>query len=292
MKILATGLTGLIGSRLHELLAKEYSFENLSRATGINITDYDQVMRAITASDAPVVLHLAAYTNVKEAELQKELGEQSEAWQINVKGTENVVHACKEAGKKLVYLSTDLVFDGESTPEGGYTEDAKEHPLNWYAVTKFEGELRVRDLSTPWIVMRPAYPYRATYEKNDFVRLFIQKLKNSEPLTVLTDRIITPTFIDDLAFAFDTLLQKEATGIFHTVGSSALSIYDAALEIADEFGFDPKLVSGTTREVFLVGRPLEPFNSALNNAKIRSLGLHMRTFREGLQEVKKQTSQL
>lgn len=290
MKILATGLTGLIGSRVNELLLPTYTFENVSRSTGVDITQAEQVRTAIISSDAQVVLHLAAYTNVKEAESQIELGEKSDAWQINVKGTENVAKACEESGKKLIYLSTDLVFDGEHTPQGGYTEEDKENPLNWYAKTKFEGELRVRSLQSPWVVLRPAYPYRAKYEKNDFVRLFMQKLQNNEPLTVLTDRIITPTFIDDLALAIDMVIQKQATGIYHTVGSTALSIYDASLEIADFFGFDQNLISSTTRAAFLVGRPPEPFNSSLNNARIKNLGVQMRTFSQGLQAIKQQLS--
>ncbi len=288
MRILGTGLTGLIGSRITELLSPDYSFESVSRSTGVDITNVDQVKRVIVNSDCDVVLHLAAFTNVKEAELEKDLGEDSESWKINVTGTENIVAACNESGKKLMYVSTDLVFDGENTPEGGYKEEDKENPLNWYAKTKYEGELRVRDAQSPWIVIRPAYPYRASFEKNDFVRLFIQKLENHEQLTLLEDRIITPTFIDDLAQAIDILFSKESTGIYHTVGSTSLSIYDAAEVISDIYGFDNQLLSKTTRKSFLVDRPPEPFNSSLNNAKIRKLGAFMRTFAEGVQEVKTQ----
>jgi len=288
MKILGTGLTGLIGSRILELLSPNYSFTNISRSMGVDITNSEQIKKAIVNSDCDVVLHLAAFTNVLEAEKDREQGEGSQAWKINVVGTENIVNACNDSGKKLVYLSSDLVFDGENTPEGGYTELDRENPLNWYATTKYEGELRVKDAKVPWIIMRPAYPYRATFEKNDFVRLFIHKLKNNEPLTLLTDRIISPTFIDDLSNVFDTLLSKEATGIYHTVGSSALSIYEAAEIIADIFGYDKKLLLRTTRKEFLAGRPPEPFNSALNNAKIRKLGVNMRTFETGVEELKSQ----
>ncbi len=288
MKILGTGLTGLIGSRIIELLSSDYTFENVSRSTGVDITNSDQVRRAIGSSDCDVVLHLAAFTNVKEAELEKEKGEASEVWKINVTGTKNIVKACNETGKKLIYASTDLVFDGENTPEDGYREGDKENPLNWYAKTKYEGELRVRDAKSPWIVIRPAYPFRASYTKNDFVRLFIQKLENNEPLTLLADRIVTPTFIDDIAEALSILLSQECTGIYHTVGSTMLSIYEAAEVICDIFNLDKSLLSKTTRKEFLVNRPPEPFNSGLNNAKIRGLGAHMRTFAEGVQEIKSQ----
>lgn len=291
MKILGTGLNGLIGTRVVELLQNKHSFINISRSTGVDVTHNDEVRKVISESDADVVLHLAAYTNVKVAESEKKLVEQSEAWRVNVLGTENIAKACEQTGKLMVYASTDLVFDGENTPVDGYKEDDHTNPLNWYAKTKYEGELRVRAMKTPWIVIRPAYPYRAAFEKNDFVRLFIEKLQNGEALTVLKDRIITPVFIDDLAFALDTLLEKKAEGIYHTVGDSSLSIFDAAEEIARVFDFDQSLIKPTTRQEFLKGRPSEPFNSSLSNAKIKTLGVSFKTFAEGLEQIKYQTSQ-
>lgn len=288
MKILATGLTGLIGSRINELLNSEYNFESVSRSTGLDITNSESVQRVVNTSDAEIVLHLAAYTDVKAAELQKDSGEESDAWKVNVVGTENIVRACEESSKKLIFISTDLVFDGMNTPDGGYGEEDPENPLNWYARTKFEGELRVRSMKSPWIVVRPAYPYRAEYSKNDFVRLFMQKLSNNEQLTVLTDRIVSPTFIDDLTQALHVLIQKKATGIFHTVGSSQVSVYEAAQEIAKVFSYNSTLIQTTTRKEFLVNRPPEPFNSSLNNAKITKIGVEMKTFSEGLYEIKRQ----
>lgn len=290
MKILGTGLTGLVGSRLVELLSPQYTFENISRAAGVDITDLAQVEKAIIKSDCDLVLHLAGFTDVRQAELDRDLGQSSIAWKVNVTGTENIVHACSKMGKKLIYASTDLVFDGEDTPNGGYREGDKENPLNWYAKTKFEGELRVRDSKTPWLIMRLAYPYRASFSKMDFARFFINKLANNETITLLTDRIITPTFIDDLAGALDILLSKKCIGIYHTVGSTSLSIYKAAQIIADIYGFDRKLLFQTTRKEFLVDRPPEPFNSSLNNAKIKSIGAQMRYFEEGVRELRVQMS--
>ncbi|HVZ58511.1 MAG TPA: NAD(P)-dependent oxidoreductase [Patescibacteria group bacterium] len=288
MKILGTGLNGLIGSRIVELLASSYTFENISRTEGVDITNFEQLVKAMEESDAEIVLHLAAYTNVKQAELDRELQEESDSWKINVLGSKNVVKACESTGKKLIFASTDMVFDGEDTPEGGYRETDSPNPLSWYAITKYEAEKIVQSSSIPWSIMRIAYPYRANFGKNDFVRLFLQKISNHEELTVLTDRIISPVFIDDLAGAVDALITHQAEGIYHTVGSSIVSIYEAANEIADVFALDKNFIKGTTRAEFLVGRPPEPFNSALNNAKIKSLGVSMRTFREGLSEVKKQ----
>ena len=287
MIILGTGLTGLIGSRVVELLSPAYTFQNLSRSTGIDITNPRQVHDAIASSSADVIVHFAGYTDVKKAELEKDLGEKSDAWKINVIGTENIIKSAKATGKKLVYISTDMVFDGKHVGENGYTEEDAPHPLSWYAKTKYEGELRVQAYKEASIILRVAYPYRAQFPKLDFVRLFIQKLQNKEQLAALSDRIITPTFIDDIAMATRAVIEKSVFGIYHVAGSNALSIYYCAQEIAEVFNFDSSLIHATTRATFLINKPPEPFNSALNNGKIKSLGVEMHTFREGLEEIKK-----
>ena len=168
-KILATGLTGLVGSRLTELLGDAYEFENLSRETGINILDKQLVSDVVSASAAQIVLHIAAKTNVDGCELDKEkdkevLGksakEQEEtwkngetAWGINVFGTQNVVEACKKNNKKLVYISTDFVFDGTKKH---YSEEDIPNPLNWYAKTKYEGEKLIQASGLDYIIARIA----------------------------------------------------------------------------------------------------------------------------------------
>lgn len=288
MKILGTGLTGLIGSRIVELLGGTYTFQNVSRSLGVDITDKEQITNTIMASDADVVLHLAAMTDVKGAESDKEKGEESTAWKINVFGTENIAYACQQSEKKLVYISTDLVFNGENTPEGGYIETDRPDPVNWYGKTKYEGELRVQSIMSPWIIMRPAYPYRANFHKRDFVRIFQTLLQEKKQFKAIEDRIITPTCIDDIAFAFDGLLKKNAMGVYHTAGSQSVSIYQAAQLVASTFNLDASFIEKTTRKEFLVDRPQEPLNSSLNIAKLEKLGIKMHSFEEGLALVKQQ----
>lgn len=292
MKILTTGLNGLIGSRIAELLQEKYTFENASRTTGVDITNLDQINKAVSNSDAEIILHLAAFTNVKEAETQKNQGKEGEVWKINVVGAQNVATAAQENNKKIIYFSSDMVFDGENIPEGGYTETDTPNPLSWYAQTKYEGEKIIQSISTPWIIFRPAYPYRASFEKIDFVRFFIEKLKNKTQLSALTDRIITPTFIDNLATALDVAIEKNLSGIYHTTGSESVSIYDAVQKIAAVFNLDASAIGKTTRTEFLVGKPPEPGNSSLNNTKISNEGVHFATFEEGLQEIKTQNPSL
>jgi dTDP-4-dehydrorhamnose reductase len=285
-KILGTGLSGLVGTRIVELLSDKFEFDNLDRTTGIDITDSQTVLDKFRNSEATTVFHLAAYTDVKGAEKEKELKENSLAWKINVIGTQNIVKACEVTGKKIIHVSTDLVLGGDNMPEGGFTEDSEPNPLSWYAETKYEAEKIVKEMSKSWLIARIAYPYRKSFEKPDFVRFFRDWLKEGKTISVLTDRLITPTFIDDIAGAFEIFMETDATGIYHTVGSQIVSLRDAVIEIAETFGLDSSLVGSTTREEFLVGRPPEPFSSALSNVKIKQLGIKMHTFEEGLQILK------
>jgi dTDP-4-dehydrorhamnose reductase len=285
MKILGTGLTGLVGSRIVELLSTKYQFENISKSTGVDIEDRESVLSAISASDAQVVLHLAAKTNVDGCETDKPLGQNGEAWRINVEGTRNVADACSKTNKKLIYISTDFVFEG--TKEF-YSEDDVPNPVNWYAQTKYEGEKIIRDLKTPWIIARIAYPYRASFLKPDFFRAILDRLKNNESVSAVTDHIFTPTFIDDIALALNTLIKNNSQGIFHAVGSQSLTPFAAANLIADEFKLDKSKISKTTRADFFNHRAARPFQLSLKNDKITRLGVRMKTFEEGLREIKAQ----
>ncbi len=285
MKIIGTGLSGLVGSRVGELLGEAYEFEDISRKTGTDILDAHAVLGRLRNTDAEWVIHMAAYTNVDGAEEQKDQGEESEAWKINVLGTEHVVKAVEATGKKLLYISTDFVFDGENTPEGGYTEQDTPHPVNWYAKTKYEGENIVQQAANSWIIARIAYPYRAQFEKNDFMRAIKNRLAQGLGIKGITDHKFCPTFIDDVAAALDMLLQHDARGIYHVTGSQSLSPYEAALAIAETFGLDKNLISTTTRAEYFAGKAERPFDLSMNNGKIKSLGVYMSSFVDGLRKI-------
>lgn len=287
MKILGTGLTGLVGSRIVELL-KDHKFENISRSAGVDITDKSSILKSVKSSDAQIFLHLAAKTDVDRCERDKGLGKEGEAWKINVEGTRNVADACLQTNKKLIYISTDFVFDGINPPIGGYSEEDTPNPINWYAKTKYEGEKIVQALKTSWIIARIAYPYRANFPKLDFFRAILKRLQEGNQIAGVTDQIFTPTFIDDVAFAIDMFIKSNSIGRFHVVGNQSLSPYDAAILIADMFKLDKSKISKTTLAEFFKGRTPRPFKLALKNDKIEKLGIKMRTFEEGLKEILKQ----
>ncbi|RJQ36087.1 SDR family oxidoreductase [Candidatus Microgenomates bacterium] len=303
MKILGTGLSGLVGSRVVELLKEQYEFQNLSYETGIDITNKESIEKAINNSSAQTIIHFAAKTNVdgcekdKEKDLnilmikdpkeqEKEFLKEKTAYAINVLGTKNIAEACNQNGKNLIYISTDFVFDGEKDEE--YTEEDVPNPVNWYAQTKYEGEKIVKNSGIPWAIVRISYPYRSFFERKDFVRAVIGKMEKGEKLNMVTDHIMSPSFIDDIAKALDVIIKSKQTGILHVVGSQFVSPYEAGIIIANIFNFDQSLVLKTSREEYFKGRALRPLYLKLKNDKIEKLGIRMSTLEEGLREVKRQ----
>jgi dTDP-4-dehydrorhamnose reductase len=292
ISVLGTGLSGLVGSRVVELLSDICTFENLSLETGVDITKKEQVDSYFMKSEAVWVFHFAAYTNVQGAEKERDLGHESIAWKINVTATETIIENCKKTGKKLIYVDTDYAFDGKKKQ---YSEEDTPNPLGWYALTKYEGAKRVMTMGSNGLIIRIANPYRAhpvglsvQPGKKDFVHKMIELLEGKQTITAPTDQIFVPTFIDDIAGALRALMMKNMSGLFHVVGSTPLSPHDAAIEIADVFGYDKTLVKPTTFARMFESRAPAPQYAALRNDKIQNLGVVMQTFRGGLLAVKNQ----
>jgi len=288
MKIFTIGGSGLVGSRIAELLKDKYTLDDLSLTNGVDITDPTSLDVIRNDKEHEVVLHFAAKADVEGCEKDKPLGEKGPAYIINVGGTQHVVDACKVSHKKILYISTDFVFDGKKDLPYKYTEEDQPDPVNWYAMTKYNGEEVVRNSGLNFAILRIAYPFRADdfAMKKDFVHAIMGRLANNQPITAVTDHIMTPTFIDDIAYAIDAVIANNATGIYHVVGSQSLNPYEAFTLMAEKFGYNKSLISKTTREEFFKGKAPRPFNLSISNDKIKKLGVTMRTFEEGLKEIK------
>jgi dTDP-4-dehydrorhamnose reductase len=219
MNILGTGLSGLIGTRVCQLLSS-YTFQNLSLETGVDITDPKTVDEYFSKSDAQWVFHFAAKTDVDGAEKERHLGVKSSSYIVNVLATKHIVDACRKTGKKLLYVSTDFVFDGTKSL---YTEADTPNPLGWYAQTKYEGEKLVSG-SPRSLIIRIANPYGAASDiRPDFVHKIITRLASGGDVTAPSDQIFIPTFIDDIARAIGKLIAADARGIYHVVGTGPLT---------------------------------------------------------------------
>lgn len=290
MKIIGTGLSGLVGSRVVELLP-EHNFIDYSLSTGISILDKNQLIEASEKnSDFDCFIHLAAFTDTNQAWAQK--GDKTAlCYQLNVEGTKNIIDICKKYNKHLIHISTDFVFDGNK--EGVYTEEDLPSPIEWYGQTKYFAEQEVLNSGISASIVRIAYPYRANFaDKKDLVRKVIDALKTNSLNPMFADQITTPTFVDDIAFGLKYFFENKPTGIFHLVGSSSQSPFEMCKIIAEIFGFDSNLVRQGSLEEYIKTLPTgsRPWqkNLAISNEKIKSLGISTKTLTDGLAEMKKQ----
>lgn len=283
MNIIGTGLSGLVGSRVVELLEPEFQFENLSLETGFDITHKDAVMDRIIRSHAPWVFHFAAVTDLDSAENERQLGSKSQVWRVNVDGTRNIVEVAQTSSKHVLYLSTDFVFDGS---QGPYTEESQPNPQSWYAETKYEGEKVITGLGASGLILRIAFPYQARPQgRPDFVHRIMEQLHAGERIQTPNDQRITPTYIDDVARVIRVLVSGDASGIYHAVGSQALSPYDAALLIAQTHHLDKSKIAPVSSQSYYKDRAPRPRQAVLKNDKIESLGVSMIPFTEGIRFV-------
>ena len=291
-KIIGTGLSGLVGSRIVELLKDKYEFIDFSLDSGVNVLDKENLAIAFEKNkDAVAVLHLAAFTDTNAAWEQR--GDKTGiCYQLNVEGTRNILELAKKYNQYLIYISTDFVFDGTKTTS--YTETDIPAPIEWYGETKYLGEKVITDSGySNYNISRITYPYRANFEnKVDIIRKVLTKLKNSEEVKMFSDQICTYTFIDDIATSLEYFLENKNTGIYHLVGSSSHSPYEMAKLVASTFGFDQNLVKPSSLEDYIKSQPegSRPWQKTLvtSNQKATSIGLSFKTLEEGLEEIKKQ----
>lgn len=275
LKIALTGASGLVGSRIIELLNNEFKFIALPQER-FDITDKNQVESILNNLDFDIFLHLAAYTNVNGAETNQSL-----AYKINVNGTKNVFETVIKKNKKFIYISTGFVFDGVNPP---YNENSLPNPLSQYAKTKFLGEQIIKNKG---MIVRIEYPYRSEYDlKLDFVAGIKKVLSEKKSLNMVDDTMITPTFIDDIALGLKYLFNHFQPSIYHLVGSDSLSPYDAGLLIAETFNLDKSLINKISAEKYFINKAQRPKQAIIKS--IKNDFYKMKTFKEGLLEIKRQ----
>ncbi len=275
LKIAISGSTGLIGSRIQELLYHDFIFLPILQSK-VDIADRKSVEEFCTQNEFHLMLHLAAYTPVDQAEKDREL-----AMKVNKEGTQNLFEAVRKKRKKFIYISTDFVFDGENPP---YDEDSKPNPKGVYGKTKYEGE---KIVGKDGMIVRISYPYRAEFDKKkDLVRSIQSYLTEGKTLTMIGDTNITPTFIDDIAYALKHLFTHYSSGIYHIVGSESLSPYEVGIAIADTFDLDASLIKKTTYDEFYKDNDIRPKQSVIKSKK--NTFWKMKSFHEGLEEIKRQ----
>lgn len=280
MKVLVTGVAGQLGhdvmNELHKRgyegvgsdIAPQYSGADDGTAVTkmdyvqMDITNSEEVTETIKKVNPDVVVHCAAWTAVDLAE-EKENKEKVMA--INVGGTENIARVCKELDCKMVYISTDYVFDGYGTRP--WEEDCKDYaPLNVYGESKLMGEKVVSLNLEKYFIVRIAWVFGVN--GNNFIKTMLKVGKKFDTLKVVNDQIGTPTYTYDLSRLLVDMIETDKYGYYHATNEGGyISWYDFACEIFKQAGYKTKVNSVTTEE-YGVSKARRPFNSRLNKTKL------------------------
>ncbi len=240
-KILVTGASGLLGSKIIDKAEEKYFVfpthvrsQLFPRSLKMNITDKSEVERIFSKVKPDIVVHTAAETNVDKCENQKE-----HALRVNVEGTKVLAEACKQVDARIVYVSTDYVFDGK---KGSYSEEDRPNPINYYGLTKLMGEKCVKEFCEDFLILRTSVLYGVHPEKPNFAMWVLRTLSEQKKLSVVEDHYNSPTLADNLAEVILEVVNKKLEGLYHTAGSERVSRYRFALQIAEIFDFDANLI--------------------------------------------------
>lgn len=293
MKVLVTGVSGQLGHDVMNELAKrgyegigtdiasEYSGEADGTAVTempyvqMDITDEETVEKIITEAAPDVVVHCAAWTAVDLAEDEDKI---EKVRAVNVGGTENIVKVCKKLDCKMVYISTDYVFDGQGIE--AWEPDCRDYkPLNVYGQTKLEGELAVSENLSKYFIVRIAW----VFGKNgkNFIKTMLNVGKTHDRLTVVNDQIGTPTYTYDLARLLVDMIETDKYGYYHATNEGGyISWYDFTKEIFrqavelghTEYAEERLSVQPVTTAEYGVSKAARPFNSRLDKKKLVEKG--------------------
>ena len=273
MKVLVTGITGQLGHDVvHELEKRNHQAIGVS-VDEMDITDADRVSQVIKQYQPEAVIHCAAWTAVDAAEDEEN---REKVHQVNAAGSENVARVCKELDIKMMYISTDYVFDGQG--EQPWDADCTDYkPLNIYGQTK--GEKAVSSLLSKFFIVRIAWVFGAN--GNNFIKTMLKVGKSHNQLTVVNDQIGTPTYTLDLARLLVDMIETEKYGYYHATNEGGyISWYDFACEIFrqayalghEEYGPEHLTVRPVTTAEYGVSKAKRPFNSRLDKSKLQKNG--------------------
>lgn len=280
MKVLVTGVAGQLGhdvmNELHKRgyegvgsdIAPQYSGADDGTAVTkmdyvqMDITNSEEVTETIKKVNPDVVVHCAAWTAV---DLAEESENKDKVMAINVGGTENIARVCKELDCKMVYISTDYVFDGYGTRP--WEEDCKDYaPLNVYGESKLMGEKVVSLNLEKYFIVRIAWVFGVN--GNNFIKTMLNVGKKFDTLKVVNDQIGTPTYTYDLSRLLVDMIETDKYGYYHATNEGGyISWYDFACEIFKQAGYKTK-VNPVTTEEYGVSKARRPFNSRLNKTKL------------------------
>lgn len=261
MRILVTGVKGQLGYDVVNELEKRGHTAIGVDIDEMDITDAEAVDRVITEADVEAVIHCAAYTAVDAAEDNLEL-----CRKVNAAGTENIAKVCKKLDLKMVYISTDYVFDGEG--ERPWEPDDRCDPLNAYGIGKYEGELAVEENLEKYFIIRIAWVFGVNGK--NFIKTMLKLGETRDEVSVVNDQIGSPTYTYDLARLIVDMVETEKYGRYHATNEGFCSWYEFACEIFRQAGMNVKVNPVTSDE--FPAKAKRPHNSRMSKEKLSENG--------------------
>ena len=271
MKVFVTGVGGQLGyDVMNELKRRGYEVFDSDIIESVNIkldiTDKTAVKTVLNELQPDAVIHCAAWTAVDAAEDEEN---KEKVYAVNVIGTRNIAEVCKQLDCKMIYISTDYVFNGQGS--NPWKADCKEFaPLNYYGQTKLEGELAVAELLEKFFIVRIAWVFGLNGK--NFIKTMMNVGKKYDSVRVVNDQIGTPTYTYDLARLLVDMVETDKYGYYHVTNEGGyISWYDFCCEFYKQYGLETKVVPVTTKEYGL-SKAARPFNSRLDKSKLTEMG--------------------
>jgi dTDP-4-dehydrorhamnose reductase len=270
MRVFITGASGQLGSEIER--AFEGSDFFLGGRNESDITDQG-IIKTIVDFGPDLVIHTAAFTDVDGCETEPD-----KAFKVNAFGTRNVAVGAEKAGAKLVYISTDYVFDGKS--DEPYDEFSRTNPINVYGMSKLSGEEFIKHLSRRFFIVRSSWLYGKTGK--NFVKTILDILREKDELRVVHDQRGTPTYVKDLAEIISKIARTDAYGLYHASGGGHCTWYEFALEILHLAGIKKEVVPISSSELNMPAP--RPANSALTSIALKQIGIESRHWKEAIKD--------
>lgn len=261
MRVLVTGVKGQLGYDVVNELTKR-NIESVGvDIEEMDITDAVSVEKVLTGSAVDAVIHCAAYTAVDAAEDNEEL-----CRKVNAEGTANIARVCKALDIKMMYISTDYVFDGQG--ERPWEPDDARKPLNVYGQTKYEGELAVTEALDKYFIVRIAWVFGVNGK--NFIKAILSKAKTVDTLTVVNDQFGSPTYTYDLARLLVDMILTEKYGFYHATNEGICTWYDFACEIIRQSGMETRVLPVSADQY--PAKAKRPTNSRMSKEKLTENG--------------------
>lgn len=261
MKVLVTGVKGQLGYDVANELEKRGTEVIGVDVDEMDITDEAAVQRVIREAAPDAVIHCAAYTAVDAAEDNEEM-----CRRVNTDGTRYIAGVCKELDIKMLYISTDYVFDGQGTRP--WEPDDERNPLSVYGQTKYEGELAVQNMLDKYFIVRITWTFGVNGK--NFVKTMLRLAETNSRITVVNDQYGSPTATADLAVLLSDMIATEKYGVYHATNEGICTWYEFTCEIFRQAGIDVEVVPVTTAEYNAKAK--RPANSRMSKDKLEANG--------------------